>query len=104
MTTKIEDAVRVLQAFLPTNLCLDNTNVPDSTVIPLTSTMGELRRLRDAIAAWNRRTPPLDALRALEQKWREASLDCEDIGDGKASAIYQHNATQLAATIKAMGG
>jgi hypothetical protein len=49
------DHIEVLRKFLPTNLCLDNTNVPDSTVIPLTSTMGELRRLRDAIAALSAR-------------------------------------------------
>lgn len=37
-------------ALLPTNLCLDNTNIPDSTEIPLVATMGELRAFRAALA------------------------------------------------------
>jgi hypothetical protein len=35
---------------LPRNVCLTNKNVPDSTVVPLDCTMGDLRRISAALA------------------------------------------------------
>lgn len=44
------DLLAVAEEMLPQNLCLTNANVPDSTVVPLDVTMGELRRIAAAVA------------------------------------------------------
>jgi hypothetical protein len=36
--------------FIPPNVCLTNSNIPDDLVIPLDVTMGELRSLATALA------------------------------------------------------
>ncbi|ALJ12599.1 hypothetical protein [Sphingopyxis macrogoltabida] len=43
------DLLAVACEMLPRNLCLTNPNIPDSTVVPLDVTMGELRRIAAAI-------------------------------------------------------
>lgn len=40
------------QAMLPKGVCLGNTNVSDSTEVPLLATMGELRAFAAALAAF----------------------------------------------------
>ena len=44
------DLLAVAKNMLPSNLCLTNTNVPDSTVVPMEVTMGELREIAAVIA------------------------------------------------------
>lgn len=44
------DLLTVAQNMLPRNVCLTNSNIPDSTVVPLEATMGELRAVAAAIA------------------------------------------------------
>lgn len=44
------DLLAVAREMLPRNLCLTNANIPDSTVVPLDVTMGELRKIAAAIA------------------------------------------------------
>lgn len=44
------DLLAALKRLMPTNVCTGNTNVPDSTVLPMDVTMGELRQAAAAIA------------------------------------------------------
>ena len=44
------DLLAVAREMLPRNLCHTNANVPDSTIVPLDVTMGELRRIAAALA------------------------------------------------------
>lgn len=39
-----------LKQLIPTNICLSNPNLPDSTVVPCDVTLGELRAASAAIA------------------------------------------------------
>lgn len=41
--------LEALKGLMPTNLCADNPNVPDDTIIPVDLTYGELRAARAAI-------------------------------------------------------
>lgn len=45
-----EELLAVARDILPRNLCLTNPNVPDSTVVPLDVTMGELRKIAAVVA------------------------------------------------------
>jgi len=44
------DLLTVAMELMPKNICVENTNVQDSQVLPVDVTMGELRRLAAAIA------------------------------------------------------
>lgn len=44
------ELLAVAQDMLPRNLCLTNSNIPDSTVVPLEVTMGELRKIAAVVA------------------------------------------------------
>lgn len=49
----IAELLSALERLVPTNVCLTNRNIPDSTVVPLEMdvTMGELRALAALIAS-----------------------------------------------------
>jgi hypothetical protein len=49
-SSTIEDLLAALGDVLPRNLCLTNRNIPDSTIVPLETTMGELRQIAASIA------------------------------------------------------
>ncbi len=40
-----EEIVAVLESMIPTNMSLNNPRWPDSTVVPIEATMGELRAI-----------------------------------------------------------
>jgi len=44
------DLLEAAKLALPSGVCLTNSNIPDSTTIPLDATMGDLRRIAAAIA------------------------------------------------------
>lgn len=44
------DLLAVVEGMLPRNLCLTNKNVRDDTVVPLETTMGELRKIAAVVA------------------------------------------------------
>lgn len=48
--TAAPDLLAVAQDMLPSNLCLTNSNIPDSTVVPLDVTLGELRKIAAVVA------------------------------------------------------
>lgn len=43
------DLLAACQSMIPTNVCLTNGNVPDSTIIPIDATMGDFRKIAAAI-------------------------------------------------------
>ena len=43
--------VEAARSMLPHNVCLTNSNIPDSMIVPLETTMGELRKLSAALSA-----------------------------------------------------
>lgn len=46
----ITDLLAACELAIPEGFCLDNPNVPDSVIVPLDFTMGELRQIAAAIA------------------------------------------------------
>lgn len=46
----VGELVEAVTEFMPTGLALDNANIPDSQVVPLDVTLGEMRKIASALS------------------------------------------------------
>ena len=94
MTATNEQALRqAVQAMMLRNVCLTNTNVPDSVEVPLLATMGELRALSAALASDTGErgvVPPVDCM--------GLALDLEQQAERGVASQTAERAMRAAAT------